>query len=65
MYLTLNLTHVAANEHQGSMKKPEKNANQIQGIYYRNITLINLVNCKRIKKRDLYNRLYSIKHVAT
>ena len=29
---------------------PEKNANQIQGIYYRDITLINLVNCKRIKK---------------
>ena len=46
---------VAANEHQGSLKYQEnrdrrKNANQIQGIYYRDITLINLVNCKRIKK---------------
>ena len=30
--------------------RPEKNANQIQGICYRDITLINLVNCKRIKK---------------
>ena len=46
---------VAANEHQGSMKcqeksRPEKKYQPIQGICYRDITLINLVNCKRIKK---------------
>ena len=45
---------VAANEHQGSIKCQEnrdrRKCQPNQGICYRDITLINLVNCKRIKK---------------
>ena len=43
-----------ANEHQGSMKcqenRDQRKCQPNQGICYRDITLINLVNCKRIKK---------------
>ena len=45
---------VAANEHQDRMKSQENRDRRKyqpnQGIRYRDIALINLVNCKRIKK---------------